>query len=52
MSRLQYKETHDELPINDYLRDDNLLKITQEDPWYTDIVNFIVKGYVPPGTNC
>jgi len=39
------------LPINDYLRDDTLLKITHADPWYADIVNFIVKGYVPPGTN-
>ena len=51
LSRLQYKETHDELPINYYLRDDTLLKITLADPWYADIVNFIVKGYVPPGTN-
>ena len=30
---------------------DTLLKITHADPWYADIVNFIVKGYVPPGTN-
>ena len=32
LSRLQYKERHDELPINDYLRDDTLLKITHADP--------------------
>jgi len=51
LSRLQYKETHDELLINDYLRDDTLLRITHADRWYADIVNFIVKGYVPPGTN-
>ena len=50
MSRLQFKETH-ELPINDYLRDDTLLKITDSDPWYANIMNFIVAGYVPPGEN-
>ena len=50
LSRLQFKETH-ELPINDYLRDDTLLKITNSDPWYANIVNFIVAGYVPPGEN-
>ena len=50
MSRLQFKETH-ELPINDYLRDDTPLKITDSDPWYANIVNFIVAGYVPPGEN-
>jgi hypothetical protein len=33
LSRLQYKETHD-LPINDYMRDDTLLKVTHSDPWY------------------
>ena len=38
-------------PINDYLRDDTLLKITDSDPWYANIMNFIVAGYVPPGEN-
>ena len=38
-------------PINDYLRDDTLFKITDSDPWYANIVNFIVVGYVPPGEN-
>jgi hypothetical protein len=50
LSRLQFKKTH-ELPINDYLRDDTLLKITDSDPWYANIVNFIEAGYVPPGEN-
>ena len=50
MSRLQFKETH-ELPINDYLRDDTLLKIIDSDPWYANIMNFIVTGYVPPSEN-
>ena len=39
LSRLQYKETH-ELPINDYLRDDTLLKIRDSNPWYANIINF------------
>ena len=47
MSRLQYKETH-ESPINDYLRDDTLLKVTDSDPWYANIVNYKVAGYVAP----
>jgi hypothetical protein len=41
LSRLQYKETH-ELPINNNLRDDTLLKITDSNPRYANIVNFIV----------
>ena len=50
LSRLQFKETY-ELPINDYLRDNTLLKITNSDPWYANIVNFIVTSFVPPGEN-
>ena len=50
LSRLQFKETH-ELPIYDYQRDDTLLKITDSDPRYANIMNFIVAGYVPPGEN-
>jgi hypothetical protein len=37
------------LPINDYLRDDTLLVVTHSDPWFADIVNYMVAGYVPPG---
>jgi hypothetical protein len=48
LSRLQYKETH-ESHINDYLRDDTLLKVTHFDPWYVNIVNYMVAGYVPLG---
>ena len=48
MSILQYKETH-ESPINDYLRDDTLLRVIDSDPWYANIVNYMVAGYVPPG---
>jgi hypothetical protein len=48
LPRFQYKEPH-ELPINDYLRDDTLLKVTHSDPWYVDIVNYMVAGYVAPG---
>ena len=40
-----------ELPINDFLHDDMLLKVTDINPWYANIVNFMVSGYVPPGEN-
>jgi hypothetical protein len=44
-------ENSQELPINDSLRDDMLFKVTKLDPWYANIVNFIVVGHVPPGEN-
>ena len=40
-----------ELPINDFLRDDMLLRVTDSNPWYANIVNFMVLGYVPPSKN-
>ena len=36
-------------PINDFLRDDMLLKVTASHPWYANIVNFMVSVYIPPG---
>jgi hypothetical protein len=48
LSRLQFKESID-LSINDYMRDDTLLKVSTTDPWYTNIINNIVAGYIPPG---
>jgi hypothetical protein len=44
-------ENPQELPINDYLRDDMLYKVASVNPWYADIVHFMVTGYVPPGEN-
>ena len=38
-----------ELPINDFLRDDMLLKVMDSSPWYANIVNYMVSGYVPLG---
>jgi hypothetical protein len=38
-----------ELPINDFLRDDMLMKVMDTIPWYVNIVNFMVAWYVPPG---
>ena len=38
-----------EPPINDFLWDDMLLKVTTLHPWDANIVNFMVSGYVPPG---
>jgi len=45
LSRMYFKEPQ-ELPINDSLRDDMLFKVTKIDPWYANIVNFMVAGYV------
>ena len=39
------------MPINDFLRDNMLLKVMDTNPWYADIVNFMVSGYVPSGEN-
>jgi hypothetical protein len=50
LSRLQFEESA-ELPINDYMRDDTLLKASTIDPWYTNIINYIVAGYIPPGAD-
>jgi hypothetical protein len=47
LSRLQFEKSV-ELPINDYMRDDTLLKVSTTDPWYANIVNYIVAGYIPP----
>ncbi|BAH93543.1 Os06g0513754 [Oryza sativa Japonica Group] len=50
LSRMQITNMH-ELPINDYLRDDMLLKVIDSDSWYATIVNFMVAGHLPPGEN-
>lgn len=47
LSRIQATSMQ-ELPINDFLRDDMLLKVTDSTPWYANIVNFMVSGYIPP----
>ena len=50
LSRMQF-ENLQELSINDSLRGDMLFKVTKSDPWYANIVNFMVAGYVPLGEN-
>jgi hypothetical protein len=50
LSRLQFGEPT-ELPINDYMRDDILLKVSTTDPWYANIVNYNVAGYIPRGAD-
>jgi hypothetical protein len=50
LSHLQFEKSA-ELPINDYMRDDTLLKVSTTDPWYANIVNYIVVGYIPPGAD-
>jgi hypothetical protein len=43
LSRMQF-ENPQELPINDSLWDDMLYQVSQSDPWYADIVNFMASG--------
>jgi hypothetical protein len=50
LSCLQFEESA-ELPINGYMRDDTLLKVSTTDPWYENIVNYIVAGYIPLGAD-
>jgi hypothetical protein len=50
LSNLQFEEFV-ELPINDYMTDDTLLKVSTTDPWYANVVNYIVAGYIPPGVD-
>jgi hypothetical protein len=40
-----------ELPINDYMRDDTLLKVSTTDLRYANIVNYIMAGYIPAGAD-
>jgi hypothetical protein len=50
LSCLQFEKSA-ELPINDYMRDDSLLKVSTTDLWYANIINYIVAGYIPPGAD-
>jgi hypothetical protein len=50
LSHLQFEESA-ELPISDYMRDNTLLKVSTTDPWYANIINYIVDGYIPQGTD-
>jgi hypothetical protein len=50
LSHLQFEESA-ELPINDYMRDDTLLNVSTTNPWYTNIINYIVARYIPPGVD-
>jgi hypothetical protein len=50
LSRLQFEKSA-ELPINDYMKDDTLIKVSTTDLWYANIVNYIVAGYIPLGAD-
>jgi hypothetical protein len=50
LSRLQFQKSA-ELHINDYMRDDSLLKVSTRDSWYANTINYIVAGYIPPGAD-
>src|SRR6185436_1963908 len=48
LSRMTNMNTQDP-PINYFLQDDMLLKVIASHPWYANIMNFMVSGYVPQG---
>jgi hypothetical protein len=50
LSRLQFEKSA-KLPINDSMRDDTLLKVSTTNPWYVNIVNYIVVEYIPKGAD-
>jgi hypothetical protein len=50
LSCLQFEEST-ELPINDYMRDGTLLKVSTTNPWYANIINYIMAGCIPPGAD-
>jgi hypothetical protein len=50
LSHLQFEEST-ELPINYYMRDDTLLKVSTTDQWCANIINYIVAGYIPLGAD-
>jgi len=50
LSRMQIEDKHD-LPINDYLRDDTLLMVSAAYPWYANIINYMVSGYMALGVD-
>jgi hypothetical protein len=50
LSRLQFEEST-ELPINDYMRDDTLVKVSTTNRRYTNIINYNVVGYIPLGAD-
>jgi hypothetical protein len=33
------------------MRNYTLLKVSTTDPWYTNIINYVVPGYIPPGAD-
>ncbi|XP_031393661.1 uncharacterized protein LOC116205261 [Punica granatum] len=47
LSRLVRDE--EPLPISDSFPDEHLFHVQGEEPWYADLVNFIVTGTFPPG---
>jgi hypothetical protein len=50
LPHLQFEESV-ELPINYYMRDDNVLKVSTTNPWYTNIINYIVASYIALGAD-
>ena len=51
LSRLEHTIDPDPLPIADDLLSEQLLKIYERVPWYTDIVNYLTCGVLPLDLN-
>ncbi|XP_048492975.1 uncharacterized protein LOC125493556 [Beta vulgaris subsp. vulgaris] len=47
LSKLQYEDMEEGLPIDDSFPDDKLLAVTFVTPWYADFTNFCVSGETP-----
>ena len=47
LSRLEVQSQVDEVQINDYFPDEQLLALSIV-PWYADLVNYLVSGIIPP----
>jgi hypothetical protein len=50
LPHLQFEESV-ELPINYYTRDDTVLNVSTTNPWYTNIINYIVASYIVLGAD-
>ncbi|XP_074308292.1 uncharacterized protein LOC141643147 [Silene latifolia] len=35
------------VPINEWLRDDSLMEISTKTPWFADLANYLVNGFIP-----
>ena len=50
LSRLENPEStsQDKILINEYFPDEQLFAVQEEEPWFADIVNYLVSNIMPP----